>query len=58
MLGLTYDLEVKLPGTKAAFRDGTLRQSKAAIIARATSVLEPGRGSRGRAAGAGTGPGG
>jgi hypothetical protein len=41
MLGLTYDLEVKLPGTKAAFRDGTLRQSKAAIIARATSVLDP-----------------
>jgi hypothetical protein len=40
MLGLTYDLEVKLPGTKAAFRDGTLRQSKAAIIARATSVLD------------------
>src|SRR6478735_11101395 len=41
MLGLAYDLEVKLPGTKAAFRDGTLRQSKAAIIARATSVLDP-----------------
>jgi len=41
MLGLTYDLEVKLPGTKAAFRDGTLRQSKAAIIARAPSVLDP-----------------
>jgi hypothetical protein len=41
MLGLTYDLEVKLPGTKAAFRDGTLRKSKAAIIARATSVLDP-----------------
>jgi hypothetical protein len=40
MLGLTYDLEVKLPGTKAAFRDGTLRQSKAAIIARAPSVLD------------------
>jgi hypothetical protein len=40
MLGLTYDLEVKLPGTKAAFRDGTLRQSKAAIIACATSVLD------------------
>jgi len=41
MLGLAYDLEVKLPGTKAACRDGTLRQSKAAIIARATSVLDP-----------------
>jgi hypothetical protein len=41
MLSLAYDLEVKLPGTKAAFYDGTLRQSKAAIIARATSVLDP-----------------
>src|SRR5689334_20358772 len=28
MLGLAYDLEVKLPGTAAAFRDGTLRRSK------------------------------
>jgi hypothetical protein len=41
MLGLAHDLEVKLPGTKAAFRDGTLRQSKVAIIARATAVLDP-----------------
>jgi hypothetical protein len=41
MLGLAYDLEVKLPGTAAAFRDGTLRQSKVAIIARATAVLDP-----------------
>jgi hypothetical protein len=41
MLGLAYDLEVKLPGTAAAFRDGTLRRSKVAIIARATVVLDP-----------------
>jgi len=41
MLGLAYDLEVKLPGTKAAFRDGILRRSKVAIIARATAVLDP-----------------
>src|ERR1700749_672629 len=41
MLGLAYDLEVKLPGTAAAFRDGTLRRSKVAIIARATAVLDP-----------------
>ena len=41
MLGLAYDLEVKLPGTAAAFRDGVLRQSKVAIIARATAVLDP-----------------
>jgi hypothetical protein len=40
MLGLAHDLEVKLPGTKAAFYDGTLRQSKVAIIARATAVLD------------------
>jgi hypothetical protein len=41
LLGLAYDLEVSLPGTRAAFRDGILRQSKVAIIARATSVLDP-----------------
>jgi uncharacterized protein DUF222 len=40
MLGLAYDLEVKLPGTAAAFRDGILCQSKVAIIARATAVLD------------------
>ena len=41
LLDLAHDLEVKLPGTRAAFRDGTLRQSKVAIIARATAVLDP-----------------
>jgi hypothetical protein len=41
MLGLAHDLEVKLPGTKAAFRDGLVDQGKAAIIARATAVLDP-----------------
>jgi hypothetical protein len=41
MLSLAHDLEVKLPGTKAAFRDGILRQSKVAIIARAAAVLDP-----------------
>src|SRR5690348_7173855 len=41
MLGLAYDLEVKLPGTAAAFRDGIVRQSKVTIIARATAVLDP-----------------
>ena len=41
VLDLAHDLEVKLPGTKAAFRDGILRQSKVAIIARATAVLDP-----------------
>src|SRR5690349_18726551 len=41
MLDLAYDLEVKLPGTRAAFRDGILRQSKVAIIVRACAVLDP-----------------
>ncbi len=41
LLGLAHDLAVKLPGTMAAFRDGTLRASKAEIIARATAVLDP-----------------
>src|SRR5690348_9440512 len=41
MLDLAHDLEVNLPGTKAAFRDGVLRQSKVVIIARATAVLDP-----------------
>ena len=42
MLDLARDLEVKLPGTKAAFRAGTLRHSKAQIIAWATALLDPG----------------
>jgi len=41
LLDLAHDLEVKLPGTRAAFRDGTLRASKVEIIARATAVLDP-----------------
>jgi hypothetical protein len=41
LLGLAYDLEVKLPGTRAAFRDGILRRSKVAIIARAAALLDP-----------------
>jgi len=41
LLGLAHDLAVKLPGTMAAFRDGTLRASKAEIIARAAAVLDP-----------------
>ena len=41
LLDRAHDLEVKLPGTKAAFRDGILRESKAEIIVRATAVLDP-----------------
>jgi Domain of unknown function (DUF222) len=40
-LSLAHDLEVKLPGTKAAFRAGILNQRKAAIIAAATALLDP-----------------
>jgi Domain of unknown function (DUF222) len=42
LLDVAYDLEVKLPGTKAAFRDGIICEAKAGIIARATTVLDPG----------------
>jgi hypothetical protein len=41
MLDLAQALEVKLPGTKEAFRTGVLRRSKAEIIAAATGVLDP-----------------
>ena len=41
LLDLAHDLAVKLPGTRAAFRDGTLRASKVEIIARAAAVLDP-----------------
>ncbi len=41
ILSLAHDLEVKLPGTRAAFRAGVLRHSKAEIIARATADLDP-----------------
>jgi hypothetical protein len=41
ILGLAYELQVKLPGTAAAFRSGLLRQGKVEIIACAVSVLEP-----------------
>src|SRR5260370_8456395 len=41
LLELARDLEVKLPGTRAAFRSGILRESKVAIIARAVRVLDP-----------------
>jgi hypothetical protein len=40
-LDLAHDLEVKLPGTKAAFRSGVLSENKARIIACATHVLDP-----------------
>jgi Domain of unknown function (DUF222) len=41
MLDLAYALEVRLPGTKEAFRTGVLRRSKVEIIARATDLLDP-----------------
>ena len=41
MLGLAHDLEVKLPGTRAAFLAGILNAEKAEIIAAVTQVLDP-----------------
>jgi hypothetical protein len=40
ILGLAYELQVKLPGTAAAFRSGRLRQGKVEIIARAAGLLD------------------
>ncbi|MGH3258682.1 MAG: DUF222 domain-containing protein, partial [Streptosporangiaceae bacterium] len=41
LLELSWDLEVKLPGTAAAFRSGVLQENKARIIAAATQLLTP-----------------
>jgi hypothetical protein len=41
MLSLAHDLEVKLPGTRAAFRAGTLRHAKVASFAAAVAGLDP-----------------
>ena len=51
------DLETRLPGTRAALRDGVLRQAKAEIIARATALLDPAEAAR-PSGGCWTGPGG
>jgi hypothetical protein len=41
MLSLAWHLEVNLPGTRAAFRAGTVSRDKAAVIAWATALLDP-----------------
>ncbi len=41
MLGLAHDLEVRLPGTRAAFWAGVINREKAQIIATATALLDP-----------------
>ena len=41
VLSMAHDLEVKLPGTRALYRDGFLRHSKVQIIVRETAVLDP-----------------
>ena len=41
MLGLAHVLETSLPGTKAAFRAGTVNRDKAALIAWAAALLDP-----------------
>ncbi len=40
LMAMAYQLEARLPGTKAALRDGRIRASKATAIARATLVLD------------------
>ena len=40
VLELAWDLEVKLPGTRAAFRAGIVQENKARIIAAATQLLD------------------
>ena len=39
LLDLAHNLEVRLPATRAAFRDGIITADKAGIISRATAVL-------------------
>ena len=41
IVGLAWDLAVKLPGTAAAFRAGIVQENKARIIAAATQLLDP-----------------
>jgi hypothetical protein len=41
MVSLAQEIELNLPGTKAAFRAGIVSQRKAAIIASATAQLDP-----------------
>ncbi len=41
IVSLAQELEINLPGTKAAFRSGILGRRKAMIIAEATALLDP-----------------
>ena len=41
IVSLAQELEINLPGTKAAFRSGILSRRKAMIIAEATALLDP-----------------
>ena len=41
IVSLAQELEINLPGTKAAFRSGILSRRKAMIIAGATVLLDP-----------------
>ena len=55
MVSLAQELEINLPGTRAAFRSGIVSRRKAMIIAEATVLLDPAAGP-GRG-GDGAGPG-
>ncbi len=41
IVSLAQELEINLPGTRAAFRSGILSRRKAMIIAEATVLLDP-----------------
>src|ERR1700684_465495 len=41
ILCLAYQLEVSLPGTRAAFRSGVVSQRKAMVLGEATALLDP-----------------
>jgi hypothetical protein len=43
IVSLAQELEINLPGTRAAFRSGILGRRKAMIIAEATVLLDPGQ---------------
>ncbi|HJY54906.1 MAG TPA: DUF222 domain-containing protein, partial [Streptosporangiaceae bacterium] len=43
IVSLAQELEISLPGTRAAFRSGILSRRKAMIIAEATVLLDPGQ---------------
>ena len=58
LTGTAGHLGTRLPGTRAALRDGVVSLCKARIIAAATGLLDPAEAARGRSRRCWTGPGG